>query len=183
METKSRQVYDYIQSKASSNEFMQGLSGLLGFPWTLIADTGVVFTHYAPMLNRIRAIYGREKATRDMIAPILDGCKSELLADLVFDKLVGQIPIVGIASNVMCAKTMTWRLGLLFAMLSARGDLITAIDAKRAMQAIRLLFPQKSMFTFSTPSVETVEKLLTKFEDCTEEAFAGKVDRILDALS
>ena len=182
MNTKAMQVYDYIQSKASSNEFIQGLSGLLGFPWTLIADTGVIFTHYGPMLNSIRSSYGRDSVSAEVIIPIIDGCKSEILADIIMDKLIGQIPIVGIASNVMCAKTMTWRLGLLFGMLSARGENITAENAKNAMRAIRMIFPQKSMFTFSTPSIETVEKLLTKFEDCSEEDFGNKVGQILDAL-
>lgn len=55
--SKSTQVYTLIESKTSSNVAMQGLSGLMGFPWTLIADTGVVFTHYGPMLNEIRRIF------------------------------------------------------------------------------------------------------------------------------
>lgn len=182
MNTKAMQIYDYIQSKASSNEFMQGVSGFLGFPWTLIADAGVIITHYGPMLNNIRAAYGRSSVSSDVIVPIINGCKSEILADIIMDKIIGQIPIVGIASNVMCAKTMTWRLGLLFGMLSACGERITAENAKNAMRVIRMAFPQKNMFTFSTPSPETVEKLLTKFEDCSEEEFGNKVGQILDAL-
>ena len=52
-------VYDTIQKKAGSNQLMQAISGFLGFPFNLIVDGGVVFTHYAPMLNEIRRIYGR----------------------------------------------------------------------------------------------------------------------------
>ena len=182
METKARQVYDLIQNKASSNEFMQGLSGLLGFPFTLIADAGVIFTHYGPMLNSIRSIYGRSPVSAEVVKPILDGCKSEILADILVDKIIGQIPVIGIAANVMCAKTMTWRLGILFGMLAARGEEISSESARNATKAIRGLFPQKSMITFSTPSIAMVEKLLTKVENCSTEAFDEKVDRILDAI-
>lgn len=182
MEKKERQVYDLIQSKASSNEFVQGVSGVLGFPFTIIADAGVVFTHYGTMLNTIRTIYGRSTVSTEVVKPIIEGCKTEILADILVDKLIGQIPVVGIAANVMCAKTMTWRLGILFGMLAARGADISADSAKSAMKAIRSLFPQKSMITFSTPSIDTVEKLLTKFEDCSDEVFNEKVNRILDAI-
>ena len=182
METQATQVYDLIQSKASSNEFVQGVSGVLGFPFTIIADAGVIFTHYGTMLNTIRTIYGRDPVSFDVVKPIVDGCKSEILADIIVDKLIGQIPVIGIAANVMCAKTMTWRLGLLFGMLAARGEEISADSTKNAMRAIRSLFPQKSMVTFATPSVDTVVKLLTKFEDCSKEDFDDKVERILDAI-
>lgn len=182
MEQKAKQVFDLIQSKASSNELLQGVSGLFGFPFTLLADAGVIFTHYGPMLNRIRSIYGRSSVTADVIKPIIDGCKSEILADIIVDKVIGQIPVLGIGANVMCAKTMTWRLGILFGMLASRGEDISSADSQAAMAAIRGLFPQKSMFTFSTPSVNTVIKLLTKVEDCSEYEFNEKVERILDAL-
>ena len=182
METKARQVYDLIQGKASSNEFVQGLSGILGFPWTLVADGAVIVTHYGPMLNNIRKIYGRSAVSVDVIKPIIEGCKSEILVDIIADKVIGQIPILGLPANIMCAKTMTWRLGLLFGMLAARGDEISAESAGNAMKAIRGMFPQKSMLRFATPSVSTVEKLLTKFEDCSTYDFDSKVESILDNL-
>lgn len=182
MDTKAKQVYDLIQSKASSNEFVQGVSGVLGFPFTLIADAGVIFTHYGSMLNTIRTIYDRSPVSTEVVKPIIEGCKSEILADILVDKLIGQIPVLGIAANIMCAKTMTWRLGILFGMLAARGEEISAESAKNAMIAIRSLFPQKSMITFATPSIGTVEKLLTKFEDCSNEDFNNKVDIILNSI-
>ena len=92
METKARQAYDLIQCKASLNEIVQGLSGVLGFPFTMIADVGVIFTHYGPMLNGIRSIYNRDPVTTEAIKPIIDGCKSEVLADIIVDKLIGNIP-------------------------------------------------------------------------------------------
>lgn len=182
METKVRQTYDLIQCKASSNEIVQGLSGALGFPFTVIADVGVIFTHYGPMLNGIRSIYNRAPVTTEAIKPIIDGCKSEILADIIVDKLIGNIPVVGFAANLICAKTMTWRLGLLFGMLAAKGEELTPDNARKATKAIRSLFPQRCMFTFTTPSIATVEKLLTKFEDCDQESFDSKVGKILDSI-
>lgn len=182
METRARQVYDLIQGKTTSNEFLQGLSGLFGFPFTLMADAGVIFTHYGPMINKIRSIYGRHPISAQEILPIVGECKSEILADILLDKIVGSIPVLGIAANIMCAKTMTWRIGLLFGMLAARGEDVTSIDARNAMMAIRGLFPQKSMITFATPSINTVDKLLSKVENCSAIDFNNKVDRILDSL-
>jgi len=180
--SSTARVYDLIQSRASSNELIQGVSGVLGFPFTLMADAGVIFTHYGPMLNEIRQIYGRSSVSTDVISPIISGCKSEILADILLDKVIGQLPLIGIGANVMCAKTMTWRLGLLFAMLSARGEDISTGSAQNATRMIRQLFPQKSMFSFKTPSITTVEKLLGTMEDITIEDFDAKVDRILSAL-
>lgn len=179
MISKAQKVYDLIGQKASTNELVQGVSGVLGFPWTLVADAGCVFTHYGPMFNEIRAIYGKEPMHMGMLVPILEGCKAELFADIVFDKIVGQIPFVGIATNVMCAKTLTWRLGLLFAMLSAQDKEITAENANAAMRTIREAFPQKNMFFFSAPKVATVEKLLEPDAEATDKPFTMPIETIL----
>lgn len=182
METKARQTYDLIQRKASSNELIQGFSGVLGFPFTVIADVGVIFTHYGPMLNDIRSIYNRAPVTTEAIKPIIEGCKSAILADIIVDKLFGNIPVVGFAANLICAKTMTWRLGLLFGVLSAKGEEVTLDNALKATMTIRSLFPQRSMFTFTTPSIATVEKLLTQFENCDQESFDSNVGKILNSI-
>ena len=182
LQNKTAQVYDLINSKAGSNQLMQGISGAFGFPFTLIADAGVIFTHYGPMLNAIRAIYGRSNISYEVVGPILNGCTSEILADIVVDKVIGQIPLLGIGANIMCAKTMTWRLGLVFAMISARGEEISAESVKNATKMIRQLFLQKSMFSFKTPSIATVDQLLGKVSDITIEDFDAKVSKLLAAL-
>lgn len=182
MERNSQLVYDLIQKKATSNEFLQGVSGFFGFPVTLVVDAGVVFTHYGPMLDEIRSIYGRKPVSYEVIQPILEACKSEIVADIIVDKIMGNIPVIGIAANIMCAKTMTWRMGLLFAMLSSSGEDISVVTTKNTIKAIRKLFPQRNMFSFTTPSICTVEKLLTKFLDCPVDEFDSKVNRILDAI-
>lgn len=179
---KTAKVYDLIQSKANSNQLMQGISGALGFPFTLVVDAGVIFTHYGPMLNDIRKIFGRDSISGEVVTPVLKGCTSEILADLVFDKVIGQIPLIGIGANIMCAKTMTWRLGLIFAMLSARGEEISVDSVRNTTKAIRQMFPQRNMFSFKAPSIATVNALLNAFTDISIENFDSKVDQILASL-
>lgn len=180
--TKTARVYEVIERKAGSNEAMQGLSGMMGFPFTLMADTAVIFTHYEPMVNEIRSIYGRDFITKDKLVPVIKGAGSEILSDLVLDKVVGQIPIIGIASNIMCAKAMTWRIGLLFAILSARGEEITSESVKKTCVLIRTLFPQKNTFMFKKPSIVIAEKLLNSFENNELSDYEAKIDKILDGI-
>ncbi len=182
MNEKTAKIYDLINSKAGSNQLMQGISGALGFPFTLIADAGVIFTHYGPMLNEIRNIYGRSNISSEVIGPIINGCTSEILADIVFDKVIGQIPLIGIGANIMCAKTMTWRLGLVFAMISARGEEISAESVRKSTKMIRQLFPQKSMFSFKALTITTVDKLLNAMSDLSMEDFDTKVEKVLATL-
>lgn len=155
-------IYNLINEKSTSNIAIQGASGLLGWPWTTAADVGVVFTHYGPMLNEIRILYGRNPVSIDVVAPIIQGCMSELLTDLILDKVVGQIPIIGFGANIICAKAMTWRLGILFAMLSSRGESIDINNVKNATKFIREVFPQKSSLRFEKPSRNDVHVLLRK---------------------
>ena len=60
----ARRSYEIINEKASSNIVIQGLSGVLGFPFTLLADGAVIFTHYGTMLNEIRS---KDHAIRDLV--------------------------------------------------------------------------------------------------------------------
>lgn len=183
MVSKEARVYEVIERKAGSNTAMQGLTGLLGFPFTTIVDVSVIFTHYGPMLNEIRRIYGRNEFSKESLTPIIKGCSSEIIADLVFDKIVGQIPVVGIVSNLICAKSMTWRLGILFGMLSARGEEFNEQSVAKCARLIRELFPQRESIMFRKPSVTIVEKLLKNVEDNSLVSFDKKIEKLLDALA
>ena len=55
----AKKAYEIINEKAGSNIVIQGLSGIMGFPFTLLADGAVIFTHYGAVLNEIRSLYGR----------------------------------------------------------------------------------------------------------------------------
>ena len=183
MTIQSAQVYDIINSKAGSNTAMQGISGLIGFPFTTIMDVAVFFTHYGPMLNDIRAVYDRTSIRKDDLGHIIRGCKQELLADMVLDKLIGNIPLLGLPANMICAKAMTWRLGLLFGVLSARGEEINEDSVLLAVRLIRTLFPQPESLLFKKPSAVTVEKLLNSVKETSIESFDTKVNRLLDEMS
>lgn len=180
--SNSSRAYEIIEKKAGSNLAMQGLSGALGFPFTVIADVGVIFTHYGPMINDIRRIYGLNETDAKALRPVVEGCSEEILSDFVFDKIGGQIPIIGIPFNMMCAKAMTWRLGILFTMLSARGQDINKSNVKNAAVLIRKLFPNKKTFSFSKPSVVIFEKLVNTFENESVDDFDSKIVKILDGL-
>ncbi len=155
-------VYKLIEEKANSNTLIQGLTGLVGFPFTLIADGATVFTHYGAMLNEIRALKGYGPVTTDVIKPILTSISSEILFDLVADKVLGQIPLIGIYFNVICAKTMTWRLGILFAMLAKRGEGFDGDDMSVLARKIRTRFPQSDAITFKQPDYDVFSMLLSE---------------------
>lgn len=183
MTIRTAKVYYIIDGKAGSNIAMQGLSGLMGFPFTAVMDITVFFTHYGPMLNDIRAVYSRPPIGKDELRHIVKGCRQDLLADMVLDKLIGNIPILGLPANMICARAMTWRLGLLFGMLSARGDEINSEHVLLSVRLIQSLFPQTDSLLFKKPTVLTVEKLLSGVEDAEPETFSMKVQRALDQLA
>lgn len=178
----AKRSYEIINSKASSNIAIQGLSGVLGFPFTLLADGAIVFTHYGPMLNEIRSLYDRTPISESVVTTIVKGISSELIFDIVADKFLGNVPLVGVYFNAICAKTMTWRLGILFTMLSARGEAIDDATVQDTTKLIRLVFPQTDAFKFQQPTYPTFEKLITSVTGNSMEQFNRKVSKALDAF-
>jgi hypothetical protein len=59
---------------------------------------------------------------------------------------------------------MAWRLGTLFAFMSARGSEIPSDKVAEAMALIRHMFPQKDMFAFTTPNKHNFIKLVESVE-------------------
>lgn len=178
----AKKAYEIINSKASSNIAIQGLSGVLGFPFTLLADGAVIFTHYGTMLNEIRSLFGRTPVSENVVSSIVKGISSELIFDVVADKFLGNVPLVGIYFNAICAKTMTWRLGILFTMLSARGEAIDDYAVQDTIKLIRLVFPQTDAFKFQQPTYPTFEKLVLSVTDNTMEQFNNKISKALDVF-
>lgn len=183
MASKESRTYSIIQEKASSNTFIQALTGIVGFPFNLIGDGAVMFTHYAPMLNEIRATYGYQSISKEVLAPLLKGCSREILTDLIGDKFLGSIPVLGIYFNGICAKSLTWRLGILFGMLSARGEEINKENVKNCMRMIREVFPQRSMYVFKTPSAAVVENLLKAVGNVSENDFNKLVLNVIKGVT
>ena len=178
----AKRAYELINEKASSNIVIQGLSGVLGFPFTLMADGAVIFTHYGTMLNEIRSLYGRTPVNEAVVSSIVKGISNELIFDVVTDKVLGQVPLVGIYFNAICAKTMTWRLGILFTMLSARGEAIDEYTVEDATKLIRLVFPQSDTFKFQQPTYQTFVKLITSVTDNSMQQFNHKITKALEAF-
>lgn len=74
----AKKSYEIINAKASSNVVIQGLSGILGFPFTLLADGTVIFTHYGSMLNEIRSLYGRKPVNEKVVTTIIKVYQAKL---------------------------------------------------------------------------------------------------------
>lgn len=182
MDKNIEKIYEIIDTEADNNVSMQGLSGLLGFPFTLLTDIGVVFVHYGPMFNKIRGVYGFDEVGAEVLGPIIKGYSSEIIQDMVLDKIIGQIPVIGIGANIICAKAMTWRLGILFGMLSISGCSINESSVKECAKLIREIFPQKDLLTFKKPQPEIVEKILKTVEGDNSEAFKHDIETMLDNI-
>lgn len=182
MTANTKKSYEIINEIASSNIVIQGLSGVLGFPFTLLADGAVIFTHYGKMLNEIRSLYGRMPISESVVTAIVKGISSELIFDVVADKILGQVPLVGIYFNAICAKTMTWRLGILFTMLSARGEEINDKAVEDTTKMIRMVFPQTDAFKFQQPTFSIFEKLVVSVHGNSIDEFNDKIQNALSVF-
>jgi hypothetical protein len=180
--TNAQACYAIIQGKASSNQWVQGISGAFGFPFTLAADVGVVPGIYAPLWSEIRAVFGMSPVTLDAAGPVIKNIIPEVVSDLLLDKVLGQLPLIGIYFNVICAKHMTWRLGTLFSMMSARGESIVSDNVSSCMKLIRMLFPQQAQFTFTTPERNAFIRLVTSVSDVSPADYREKIKKALLAM-
>ncbi|MCD7990676.1 MAG: hypothetical protein LUK37_02340 [Clostridia bacterium] len=174
--------YRIINNYANSNIAFQGLSGIFGFPATILVDGAVIFTHYAPMIDKIRELYGRRPIEKDSLMLITKNISNEIMFDIVVDKVLGQVPLMGVYFNAICAKTLTWRLGMLFSILSAKGETINVEHVKKIMDLIRYLSPQKDIFKFAKPDYSTYERVMNSVYDNSEEVFKNRIDEALKAF-
>lgn len=182
-EDLAKKAYAIINSTANSNSVVQGLSGLAGFPFTLIADVATLYTHYGEMLNKLRDLYNRTPVDEKIVTPILNGMSNEVLFDVVADKVLGNVPILGIYFNAICAKTMTWRIGIVFTMLSARGDDVSNANIADTTKLVRQMFPQSDTFKFAQPDYYKFEKMVVSVNGNSEEQFNQKITKALDAFN
>lgn len=173
--------YNAINDYANSNIGLQGLSGLIGFPATIAIDGAIIFTHYAPMVNKIRQVYGLEPFSREDIISVIKSISADILMDLMLDKAVGQIPIVGVYFNAICAKAFTWRLGILFSILSCTNEKDETY-IKKYSEFIRSVFPQKDIFKFKKPSYETFKKIISSTSNGDLDVFRDRVNEAMKAF-
>ena len=77
---------------------------------------------------------------------------------------------------------MTWRIGILMTMLSARGESIDDVAIKDSMIVIRNIFPQVDMFKFAQPDYATFEKMIVSVSNDTIEEYNKKIKKAMDAF-
>lgn len=171
--------YQIIDNKANSNAVLQGVSGFFGFIATTAVDVGAIPLIYATLWNEIRAVYGQPEIQTDDALKVIANILPEVLSDAIFDKVLGNVPIIGVYFNAICAKQMTWRLGTLFTLLASRGDDISSVKCKEAMMLIRHMFPQKDMFSFTTPDHDKFIQVVESVKDTSADRFNDKVDSAL----
>lgn len=175
-------VYKAVNAKANSNAFIQGISGIAGFPATLAVDGLVILTHYEPLINNIRDLYGRSRVSSDNLFPVVGSMLKEIIIDIAVDKVMGNIPVAGIYFNAVAAKALTWRLGMITAIISARGDELSYTNLSEIVKLVRLLTPQSDMFRFTKPDYETFKKITLSVSGDDVPTFNEKVQSALKAF-
>ncbi len=177
--SKADTCYQLINNKATSNAFLQGATGVVGLLVTTAVDV-YALKIYADMWNDIRKVYNQSEVNIDDAINVIKNILTEVVSDIALDKILGNIPLVGVYFNAICAKQMTWRLGTLFTMLASRGADINNTKCKETIIMIRHMFPQSDMFMFVTPDYNKFIQLVDGVSNCSVQSFNKKID---DALA
>lgn len=175
-------IYKMINSKANSNAFIQGITGITGFPSTLVVDGIVIFTHYEPLINDIRKIYGRSEISAKELSPMMGSIVKEILLDLAVDKVLGHVPVAGAYFNAVSAKALTWRLGMLVAVISARGEEFTKANISNVIKLIRYITPLNELLKLKKPDYEVFKRITLSVTDNEITTFNDKVQTALKAF-
>lgn len=185
----AEEVYRITKNAANTNSFIQGGSGFFGMGWNLAADA-VVLPLYVGMWNQIRDIYGQGSISVDDGVTFVRVNVPYLINDLIVDKALGTIPIVGIPLNYTYARALTWRLGIFFGLMAAigAGHEDTTI-ARTAAEAIEKLFPFGELglwktvtFQHQSPDRETFVHLLARYYYMSPEQAQDRLQQALDIL-
>lgn len=175
-------IYRMINSKANSNAFIQGVTGIAGFPSTLVIDGIVIFTHYEPLINDIRKLYGRSEITSKDLSPMMGNLVKELLFDIVVDKVMGHVPVAGAYFNAISAKALTWRLGMLVTVLSSRGEEFNKDNISSIIKLIRYVTPLNDLLKLKKPDYEVFKKIAISVSGNAMSEFDNKVQTALRAF-
>ena len=178
------QVYEKTQSLAAGNQIAQGVSGFFGLGTNLLVDAAAI-PFYADLWSDIRDIYGKGKITAQATKEYLKPNLGFLAQDLLWDKMIGSIPIIGIPFNIAFAKALTWRLGAWFGLLSAIGDEADNKQAitKSTMHLTAEVFPSsRSVFDFQAPDREVFVAFVASVDGLTTEEVKERARRALLAM-
>lgn len=174
--------YKIINKKANTNSLIQGVSGIAGFPATIAVDGIVIFSHYEPMIDEIRALYGFSPLEKDAAMPLISSICKEILIDIVMDKILGQIPVVGVYFNAICAKALTWRLGMVFTIISSRGEEINYNNFSDVVKLVRNITPQSDMLKFTRPDYGMFKRIVVSVYDNDFDTYNEKIKNAVSAF-
>jgi hypothetical protein len=180
---RAQQVYDRTRTLATGNLIAQGASGFFGFAANLLVDAAAI-PFYAQLWNEIRDIYGKGEITAEATRAYVKPNIGFLAQDLLWDKIVGSIPIIGVPFNIAFAKALTWRLGAWFGFLSAIDgeDDVEALTAA-TMDLVREVFPSsRSVFDFAAPDRDVFVEFIASVDGLTTDEVQDRTKAALDAL-
>lgn len=175
-------AYKTIKSKANSNAFLQGVTGITGFPSNLVVDGIAIFTHYKPLINDIRKLYGRSEISAKELSPMMGSLVKELLFDVVADKVFGSVPVAGVYFNAVSAKALTWRLGMLVTIISSRGEEFNKENISSVIKLIRYITPLNELLKLKKPDYDVFKRIATSVSGNEMSEFDNKVQTALKAF-
>jgi hypothetical protein len=177
-------VYAKTRTLATGNAIAQGASGIVGGGVNLLVDAAAI-PFYVDLWNSVRRIYGRGEITLQAAQEYLKPNLAFLVQDVVWDKAIGSIPIIGIPFNIAFGKALTWRLGAWFGMLAALGA-ESGNDAELAHSTLALVkqvFPADgSVFSFSAPDQEVFVAFISSVDGLSEDEARERTEAALRAL-
>jgi hypothetical protein len=183
LQTAIEKSYGVIEDKAFGNMLVQGVSGLFGGVIPLLVDAATLYTHYYKMIEAIAGNFERKRLASSIdLGELLKKIAPQIVGDLIVDKGLGLIPIWGAIPNVICAKAMTWRIGILFSMFASRGETVDADCIDETMSLIKKQFPQSGRLRFNQPDKATFAKLVRSVCEKTPAEYKSEVKRMLALL-
>ncbi|MCO1654847.1 hypothetical protein [Pseudonocardia humida] len=181
---RAARVYEKTRNLANGNAVAQGASGVFGGGVNLLVDAAAI-PFYVDLWNDVRRVYGRGEITLHAAQEYLRPNMAFLVQDLVWDKAIGSIPIIGIPFNIAFGKALTWRLGAWFGMLAALGA-DTGGDAELAQSTlalVKLVFPADGgVFSWSDPDKEVFVAFIASVDGLTEDEARRRTEAALRAL-
>ncbi|WP_214405900.1 hypothetical protein [Pseudonocardia lacus] len=180
---RAARVYEKTRTVANGNAIAQGASGLFGGGVNLLVDAAAI-PFYVDLWNEIRRIYGRGEITLQAAQEYLKPNVAFLVQDLVWDKAIGSIPIIGIPFNIAFGKALTWRLGAWFGMLAALGSDGGDTELTQSTLAlVKLVFPADGgVFNWSAPDHEVFVAFISSVDGLSEAEARDRTEAALRAL-
>ena len=180
---RAETVYEKTRGLATGNLVAQGISGFFGFGTNLLVDAAAI-PFYADLWNQVRDVYGKGRITKEATKAYLGPNLGFLAQDLLWDKAVGSIPIIGIPFNIAFAKALTWRLGAWFGFLSAMTDEDDDESlTESTMRLTREVFPSsRSVFDFAAPDRDVFVSFIASVDGLTTDDVRDRTQKALQAL-